>query len=178
MLKSRPFVLVDCDCIDCRRSAGAPYVQWGSVPREDLALTKREPRNIVYANRTHRLPCAVALICFLKTAKTRTTSTSRLRRSTIRHRFRRRNRSSSKMNGPGLSQWVGSVFPENAEDFLSKARSQRQRLQTNRIHVHSYRFVVKIIPCKKSLHFCGSIIRLRKQPGSMSPFSRIQRSNI
>ena len=29
--------LVDCHCIDCRRSAGAPYVQWGSVPREDLS---------------------------------------------------------------------------------------------------------------------------------------------
>ena len=30
---------------------GAPYVQWGSVPRKDLVLTKGEPRKIPYANR-------------------------------------------------------------------------------------------------------------------------------
>ncbi len=51
VLKSRPVALVDCHCIDCRRSAGAPYVQWGSVPRKDLVLTKGEPRKIAYANR-------------------------------------------------------------------------------------------------------------------------------
>ena len=51
VLKSRPIALADCHCIDCRRSAGAPYVQWGSVPRNDLVLTKGEPRKIVYANR-------------------------------------------------------------------------------------------------------------------------------
>ncbi len=50
-LKSRPFALVDCHCVDCRRSAGAPYVQWGSVPRLDLLITKGEPRKIPYANR-------------------------------------------------------------------------------------------------------------------------------
>src|SRR5438034_9694003 len=51
VLKSRPLALVDCHCIDCRRSAGAPYVQWGSVPRQDLVVTKGEPRKIAYANR-------------------------------------------------------------------------------------------------------------------------------
>jgi len=51
VLKSRLFALVDCHCIDCRRSAGAPYVTWGSVPREDLVVTKGEPRKIPYANR-------------------------------------------------------------------------------------------------------------------------------
>ncbi|HZS16345.1 MAG TPA: GFA family protein [Candidatus Udaeobacter sp.] len=50
-LKSRPFALVDCHCIDCRRSAGAPYVQWGSVPRQDLVVTKGEPRKVSYASR-------------------------------------------------------------------------------------------------------------------------------
>jgi hypothetical protein len=50
-LKSRPFALVDCHCIDCRRSAGAPYMQWGSVPRQDLVMIKGEPRKISYANR-------------------------------------------------------------------------------------------------------------------------------
>src|SRR5262245_62276852 len=51
MLKSRPVALVDCHCVDCRKSAGAPYVQWGSVPRQDLIVTKGEPRRIPYANR-------------------------------------------------------------------------------------------------------------------------------
>ena len=46
VLKSRPVALVDCHCIDCRRSAGAPYVQWGSMPRKDLILTKGEPRKV------------------------------------------------------------------------------------------------------------------------------------
>jgi hypothetical protein len=51
VLKSAPFSLGDCHCIDCRRSAGAPYVTWGSVPREDLHITKGEPRKIAHANR-------------------------------------------------------------------------------------------------------------------------------
>ncbi len=51
VLKSRPFALIDCHCIDCRRSAGAPYVTWGSVPRVDLVLTKGGPRKIAHANR-------------------------------------------------------------------------------------------------------------------------------
>src|SRR5712675_1365284 len=51
VLKSRPITLVDCHCVDCRRSAGAPYVQWGSVPRADVVVTKGEPRKIVYENR-------------------------------------------------------------------------------------------------------------------------------
>src|SRR5919198_1142144 len=51
MLKSRPHALVDCHCIDCRRSAGAPYVTWGSVPRQDLQITKGEPRKLPYAGR-------------------------------------------------------------------------------------------------------------------------------
>jgi hypothetical protein len=51
VLKSRPFALVDCHCIDCRRSAGAPFVTWGSVPRQDLVVTKGEPRKIAHVNR-------------------------------------------------------------------------------------------------------------------------------
>ena len=50
-LKSRPFALIDCHCIDCRRSAGAAYITWGSVPREDLVVTRGEPRNIAHADR-------------------------------------------------------------------------------------------------------------------------------
>src|SRR4029453_12895333 len=51
VLNGRPIALIDCHCIDCRRSAGAPYITWGSVPREDLVITKGEPRKIAYANR-------------------------------------------------------------------------------------------------------------------------------
>ena len=51
VLKSRPFALIDCHCIDCRRSAGAPYVTWGMVPREDVVVIKGEPRKIAHANR-------------------------------------------------------------------------------------------------------------------------------
>jgi hypothetical protein len=51
VLKSAPFSLGDCHCIDCRRSAGAPYVTWGSVPRADVVMTKGEPRKVTHANR-------------------------------------------------------------------------------------------------------------------------------
>ena len=51
VLKSQPIGLIDCHCIDCRRSAGAAYVTWGSVARKDLVITKGEPRKISYANR-------------------------------------------------------------------------------------------------------------------------------
>ena len=51
VLKSRPVAGADCHCIDCRRSAGAPYVTWGAVPREDLVVTKGEPRKITHATR-------------------------------------------------------------------------------------------------------------------------------
>src|ERR1051325_1495893 len=51
VVKREASALVDCHCIDCRRSAGAPYVQWGSVPREDLVVIKGEPRKIAYQNR-------------------------------------------------------------------------------------------------------------------------------
>jgi len=51
LLKSRPFAILDCHCVDCQKSAGAPYVQWGCVPRTDLVVTKGEPRKVLYANR-------------------------------------------------------------------------------------------------------------------------------
>jgi hypothetical protein len=51
VLKSPPFPLGDCHCIDCRRSAGARYVTWGSVHRKDVRVTRGEPRKIPHANR-------------------------------------------------------------------------------------------------------------------------------
>jgi|SRR5690349_17006116 hypothetical protein len=68
-LKNRPSALVDCHCIDCRRSAGAPYVQWGSVQREDLLVTKGEPRKIPYANRIRSFAMCCGTQLFFEDAK-------------------------------------------------------------------------------------------------------------
>ena len=69
VLKSQPNALVDCHCIDCRRSAGAPYVQWGSVPRKDLVLTKGEPRKIAYANRLRSFAACCGTHLFFEDSK-------------------------------------------------------------------------------------------------------------
>ena len=69
MLKSRPVALVDCHCIDCRRSAGAPYVTWGSVPREDLVVTRGEPRKIAHANRIRSFAACCGTHLFFEDTK-------------------------------------------------------------------------------------------------------------
>jgi len=51
VVKSVPLVVVDCHCIDCRRSAGAPYITWGLVPRHDLRIIQGEPRKVPHAGR-------------------------------------------------------------------------------------------------------------------------------
>ena len=66
VLRSRPFALVDCHCIDCRRSAGALYVTWGSVPREDLRMTKGEPRKIAHANRIRSFAACCGMHLFFE----------------------------------------------------------------------------------------------------------------
>ena len=50
-LASRPVRLSDCHCIDCRRSSGAPYVTWGSVPAGDLRLWQGSTRRVPHAGR-------------------------------------------------------------------------------------------------------------------------------
>jgi len=69
MLKSRPFALVDCHCIDCRRSAGAPHVAWGSVPRKDVVVTKGERRKIPYANRIRSFAACCGTHLFFEDSK-------------------------------------------------------------------------------------------------------------
>jgi hypothetical protein len=69
VLKSRPFALIDCHCIDCRRSAGAPYVTWGSVPREDLVVAKGEPRKIAHANRIRSFAACCGTHLFFEDTK-------------------------------------------------------------------------------------------------------------
>src|SRR5437867_11214001 len=69
VLKSRPFALIDCHCIDCRRSTGAPYVQWGSVPRQDLVVTKGEPPKIAYADRIRSFAACCGTHLFFEDTK-------------------------------------------------------------------------------------------------------------
>ena len=69
VLQSRPVALVDCHCIDCRRSAGAPYVTWGSVPRHDLTVAKGEPRKISHANRIRSFAACCGTHLFFEDAK-------------------------------------------------------------------------------------------------------------
>jgi hypothetical protein len=69
VLKSRPIALIDCHCIDCRRSAGAPYITWGSVPREDLVVTKGEPRKIAHANRIRSFAACCGTHLFFEDTK-------------------------------------------------------------------------------------------------------------
>src|ERR1051325_3897244 len=69
VLKSRPVALVDCHCIDCRRSAGAPYVQWGSVPRKDVIMPKCEPRKISDAYRVRSFAACCGTHLFFEQSK-------------------------------------------------------------------------------------------------------------
>ena len=69
VLKSAPYELGDCHCVDCRRSAGAPYVQWGSVARRDLVVTKGEPRKITYATRIRSFAACCGTHLFIEDSK-------------------------------------------------------------------------------------------------------------
>ena len=50
-LQAAPTHLNDCHCIDCRRSSGAPYVTWGSVPRAQFSIYQGTLRKVPHANR-------------------------------------------------------------------------------------------------------------------------------
>jgi hypothetical protein len=51
VLRATPVSLCDCHCIDCRRSAGAPYITWGSVRVTDLQVTRGTARTVEHAGR-------------------------------------------------------------------------------------------------------------------------------
>lgn len=51
VLEENPATLNDCHCIDCRRSSGAPFVTWGTVPRERMRLVSGSLRHVSHANR-------------------------------------------------------------------------------------------------------------------------------
>ena len=51
VLRSRPYGLGNCHCVDCQRASGAPFVTWGSVPQDDLRLLAGSPRKVRHAGR-------------------------------------------------------------------------------------------------------------------------------
>src|ERR1700712_160991 len=51
VLSAEPASIGDCHCIDCRRSAGAPYVTWGSVRPAQLRLVAGGLRRGLHADR-------------------------------------------------------------------------------------------------------------------------------
>jgi hypothetical protein len=50
-LHESPAQLSDCHCLDCRRASAAPFVTWGSVPREKIELLSGELRKVRHAGR-------------------------------------------------------------------------------------------------------------------------------
>jgi hypothetical protein len=74
-LEAIPTTLNDCHCIDCRRSSGAPYVTWGTVPRAKLKLlTGRESvREVAHADRVRSFAaCCGTHLFFADTADSET----------------------------------------------------------------------------------------------------------
>jgi hypothetical protein len=65
VLKSEPGSLLDCHCIDCRRSSGAPYITWGTVATQDFQLTQGALKEIHFADRLRKFaPCCGTQIIF------------------------------------------------------------------------------------------------------------------
>jgi hypothetical protein len=50
-IEDRPRNVADCHCIDCRRSAGAPFVTWGTVKRARTTVTHGDLRKVPHAGR-------------------------------------------------------------------------------------------------------------------------------
>lgn len=50
-LRAEPTGLGDCHCVDCRRSSGAPFVTWGTVPRPAFQVLHGTLRRVPFAAR-------------------------------------------------------------------------------------------------------------------------------
>jgi len=67
-----PRALLDCHCLDCRRSAGTPYVSWSTVDRKHFEVTKGRLRQVAFARRLRSFaPCCGTQILFQTTPKSR-----------------------------------------------------------------------------------------------------------
>ena len=57
-LTEAPVSIVNCHCVDCRRSSGAPFVTWGSVHSAHLHLEKGKTSEVIHADRSRLFaPC-------------------------------------------------------------------------------------------------------------------------
>ena len=66
----RPRSLLDCHCLDCRRSAGAPYVSWGTVDRKHFELQLGKLRRVTFAGRLRSFAgCCGTPILFQSSAR-------------------------------------------------------------------------------------------------------------
>ena len=50
-LRSEPYGLGNCHCIDCQRASGAPFVTWGSVPVADVQVSPATLHKVSHAGR-------------------------------------------------------------------------------------------------------------------------------
>ena len=72
-LSEPPADLNDCHCIDCRRSSGAPYVTWGTIPRRALTVERGNVRAIPHADRVRSFAaCCGTHLFFADTADSQT----------------------------------------------------------------------------------------------------------
>ena len=53
-----PFYETNCHCSICRRTSGAPFVTWFSVPQSDFAFTKGAPSSFQSSERGTRTFCS------------------------------------------------------------------------------------------------------------------------
>ncbi|MCF7687821.1 MAG: GFA family protein [Cephaloticoccus sp.] len=64
-LKRAPRNILDCHCIDCRRSSGAPYISWGTIDRDNFSLSRGKLKQVRFAGRIRSFaPCCGTQILF------------------------------------------------------------------------------------------------------------------
>src|SRR5690606_5861725 len=65
VLDEAPRDLEDCHCEDCRRSAGGPFVTWGSVDRVQFRIVSGQLQRVSISGRfRHFASCCGSLILF------------------------------------------------------------------------------------------------------------------
>lgn len=67
-LLAAPTSLGDCHCIDCRRASGAPYVTWGTVPRDQVQITSGQVRRVPHAGRVRSFAACCGTPLFFEDA--------------------------------------------------------------------------------------------------------------
>src|SRR5438445_12836101 len=114
VLKGAPLAPGDCHCIDCRRSSGASYVTWGAVPREDLVVTKGEPRKIAHANRIRSFAACCGTHLFIEDTKDSETIDVTIA-----------SLDDPPMFGPGKAIWLEDKLPRiKLDDWLPRFQKQ------------------------------------------------------